>query len=135
MFRSFLDRSIYLKSVSSIVQIQRIIRGIVARNQYNQMTESAILIQKNWRGYTEKCKFYFTKLEVILIQSKVRQFFALKATAEKKYYILKLQCIIRCWIARRKLCMLKVERNSAIIIQVSYFINFRIIAALDWCLI
>lgn len=109
--------------------IQSIWRGYTARmdfetrknDQFRVLNRAATTIQSTWRGFSAQVQFQITLMDIISIQSLVRQKLAIRNCNARLRSVAILQRGIRCWLAQRRLEDLSRERKqmneSALIIQ------------------
>ncbi|KAG9510154.1 Myosin-VIIa, partial [Fragariocoptes setiger] len=120
---------------SSIVTLQRAIRGWYHRRRYKHQRASAIIIQAYWRAHSQKKKYAemrcgFQRLQalirsrilanqfrllrqhVVALQARCRGLLIRKEARDKRLAVIKIQRFVRAFISRRKMQQLQQEVNS-----------------------
>mmetsp|Transcript_16947 Transcript_16947/g.41278 ORF Transcript_16947/g.41278 Transcript_16947/m.41278 type:complete len:2524 (+) Transcript_16947:69-7640(+) len=91
--------------------IQSVWRGSLARSELvrrileeeDSNDQAAIAIQSAWRGFSAQVEFQTVMLDIVTIQSLGRRRIALNRRCTMVNALAKLQCALRCWLARRHL--------------------------------
>lgn len=143
--RSFVIRLQVRKAIREATRIQAFFRGYSARLYTNRTKlehESAVMIQKYWRGFETYKEYIFSVADIIIAQRNVRKWIAkrtlqvkkanycaIKIQAQWRRYISQIRCLyklvhiiivqstIRRWLAVDRVRNLRVEYLSAKIIQ------------------
>ncbi|XP_053208161.1 unconventional myosin-Va-like [Panonychus citri] len=137
--KGWMCRRRYIKIKSSVLRLQSLARGLLARRHYQHLrcTKAAVIIQSNWRAYISRKRYLKLKqsafglqkygrgllarrkfllikqnLAAIVIQKNIRMFLARRKYQDTRKKIVLAQCQVRRWLARRELKRLKVEARS-----------------------
>lgn len=118
IWRGYHQSIVYAFSVESIVLLQKVGRGYLARKELpiRRCRNAAIAIQRIWRGFSEQVQYQLDLLDIISIQSLARKKVAAKERLRRCQSVAVLQGAIRCALARRvlwkRLDELELERQS-----------------------
>eukprot|EP01135_Chromosphaera_perkinsii_P002023 Nk52_evm70s215 gene=Nk52_evmTU70s215 len=119
--RMFLQKKHYLRIRKATMLLQRIVRGMIARNLCRNMRRAAaaVCIQKRVRGYIASKKYKYVLLCVVKIQSCIRSFRARKAyvTIRKEHYATIIQKNYRAFAQRKKF---KRNLKDIVLVQCCY---------------
>ena len=74
-----------------IIQMQSIIRGYLVRTHLTALNAHAVVIQRHWRGYSQKFNYGLTLMDIILIQCLWRQ-----KSAKNELVVLQHERRVRC---------------------------------------
>ncbi|XP_043287934.1 myosin-VIIa-like isoform X2 [Venturia canescens] len=92
----------------SILRIQKCVRSWIARKAYTRMKKSAIIIQKNWRGYGPRKRYRIMVRGYLRFQACARSRILTRDYQRKRKLIRALQARARGYLVR-KLCAEKRE--------------------------
>lgn len=105
----------HIKKLRSIVTIQSVVRGHLKRKEVEK--HDAIIIQKNYRGYTQRRKYLSCLIGIILFQMTYRQRIASREADQALNLIIRLQAIARSFLLRKRLSRI---HEKAKIVQKHY---------------
>ncbi|KAG1653326.1 Abnormal spindle-like microcephaly-associated [Nymphon striatum] len=115
------ERYQYQSALFSIIKVQAIVRGYLARKNQRSLDHSAIIIQKWFKCQRQRKKFLYKKKATATLQKYFRA--TINAKYQQKHYkiirtqIILLQAFVRGYLVRKH--YLK-QQNNAVIIQSFY---------------
>eukprot|EP00934_Nitzschia_sp_Nitz4_P008780 Nitzschia sp. Nitz4//scaffold206_size41850//5431//13286//NITZ4_007417-RA/size41850-processed-gene-0.40-mRNA-1//1//CDS//3329541550//8770//frame0 len=113
-WRGLIARRHFVDMKNSTIQIQSYMRMRMAMMAYRNQFISAIAIQTCWRRYSAMFNFELDILEVVLSQSVVRRKLAQITAQRRRNALHRLQNATRCWLASRRLAILRQTRDDYI---------------------
>jgi myosin heavy subunit len=129
IWRGYYQSIMYAISIESIILIQKVGRGFLARKRLpvRRCRNAAIAIQRVWRGFSAQVQYQLDLLDIISIQNLVRQKIAINGRIRRARSVAILQGAVRYALARRALWArfeeLEIKRqryHAAITCQVSF---------------
>lgn len=87
---------------NAATKIQSLVRSNKQRLQYNEMKQSAITLQKIWRGFSVQVQYQIDILDIVCVQSVVRRHLVSKAQKRRVSAASTIQRAFRCAAARRE---------------------------------
>uniref|UniRef100_A0A0N4ZS37 Myosin motor domain-containing protein n=1 Tax=Parastrongyloides trichosuri TaxID=131310 RepID=A0A0N4ZS37_PARTI len=104
----------YLQMHRAAIEIQKTWKGYCQKENYKKLRKSALAIQTHYRANVIKKEYLRKRYEnaALTIQKYARGWLVRKENIERIRKIIKVQCFVRRWLARRRLKELKIEAKS-----------------------
>ncbi|KAF2158114.1 hypothetical protein K461DRAFT_219328 [Myriangium duriaei CBS 260.36] len=111
-------RKRYLETIQSVLQVQALFRGLIARRQAQETRriKSATTIQRVWRGQKERKKFLQIRNNIILFEAAAKGFLCRKSILDTRVGNAA-RVIQRSWRSRQQLKSWRQYRKKIVIIQ------------------
>lgn len=111
-------RKRYLETIQSVLQVQALFRGLIARKQAQEArrVKSATTIQRVWRGQKERKKFVQIRNNIILFEAAAKGWLCRKSILDTRIGNAA-QIIQRSWRSRQQLKSWRQYRKKIVLIQ------------------
>lgn len=107
-------RAEYLRQTRAATYIQKHVRCFICCRQFQRLRHAAITLQAQYRG--QQARRYYTALlrdaKAVVLQRYMRGWLARQVFQRSLRSIVKAQCCVRRWLARRELKRLKIQARS-----------------------
>jgi myosin heavy subunit len=109
IFRGYSCRSAFKRSIQSALRLQKIWRGKMARSDLQRNHFAATVLQCVWRKFSAQLNYHLDLLEIVIVQSAVRSWYARRKASQRRIAALTIQKIAR---KHQAVCILQQLREE-----------------------
>lgn len=116
VWRHFRLRS---SAVTSVVQLQSLVRGFLCRRRWRKINNSVLMIQAVWRSFFSRILYHMDLMDIVAVQRCARRFLAIREFQRRRRAV---QVILRSTASyriKRKLELDMLQRFASVVCQVS----------------
>lgn len=111
-WRAHRDRASFVRTRLFVIILQSCLRRYLVRCEQDTIHLFALMIQRNWRSFSTAANYQQVRTDIVCCQSIVRGRVARNTMYLHKMALLRMQCISRAWIAKRRMQALRNQREE-----------------------